>query len=232
MKKRKNSAGGVEFAGRAQHRAEAAGLAGDPPQQQQADSQHERRADAFQKFDGLDAAPDHDDVQRPEGEEADPDAARQRRRARPQDLQHGVDGLAADPGLNAEPSAGHQRAQHRRDVGAAHAERGAHQHRKRNAVLRAGVRVQQHGDQHDQVAQQNGARWPATSSCRRRSGPRPACKWGCRPTSPPRARRSCTVPQRARSMRNGREVFVVEGWVVGRWRRPHFHAPPRAARFR
>ena len=30
--------------------------------------------------------------------------------------QHGVDGLPADPGLDAEPAAGDQAAQHRRDV--------------------------------------------------------------------------------------------------------------------
>ena len=76
MKKRKNSAVAVELAGRAEHGAEAAGLAGDPPQQQQSDAEHEGRADAFEKLDGLDAAPDHDHVQRPEGEEADPRAAR------------------------------------------------------------------------------------------------------------------------------------------------------------
>ncbi len=33
----------------------------------------------------------------------------------------------------------------------------AHKHRERNTILRAGVRVQQHRDQHDQVAQQDGA---------------------------------------------------------------------------
>ena len=53
------------------------------------------------------------------------------RGAGPEDLEHGVDGLAADPGLDAEPSAGHQRAQHGRHVGAAHAERSAHEDRKR-----------------------------------------------------------------------------------------------------
>src|ERR1035438_3241006 len=38
----------------------------DPPQQQQADAEHEGRADAFQEFDGFDAAPDDGDVERPE----------------------------------------------------------------------------------------------------------------------------------------------------------------------
>ena len=39
----------MEFAGRAEHGAEAAGFAGDPPEQQQSDAEHEGRADAFQE---------------------------------------------------------------------------------------------------------------------------------------------------------------------------------------
>src|ERR1035438_7941729 len=53
----------MEFAWRAQHRTQAAGFSGDPPEQKQADRQHERRTDAFQNLDGFDAAPDHGDVQ-------------------------------------------------------------------------------------------------------------------------------------------------------------------------
>ena len=94
----------------------------------------------------------------PEGEEADPDAAAACSPSAGQTiLQHRVDGLAADPGLDAEPAAGHQRAQHGGNVGAAHAERRAHEDRKGNAVLGAGVRVEQHRDEHDQVAEQDGA---------------------------------------------------------------------------
>src|ERR1017187_10179628 len=78
----------------------------DPPQQQQADAEHEGRADAFQEFDGFDAAPDDGDVERPEGEEADPGTARRGGSGRQENLQHEKDGLPADPGLYAEPSAG------------------------------------------------------------------------------------------------------------------------------
>ncbi len=62
----------------------------------------------------------------------------------------------ADPRLDAEPSARDDRAQDRRHVRALHAERGAAQHRERHAVLRAGVRVQDHRDQDDGVAEQDG----------------------------------------------------------------------------
>src|ERR1019366_3541285 len=100
----------------AEHGSEPAGLAGDPPQEEKADAQHEGRADTFQEFDGLDAAPDDGDVQRPEGEEADPHAARRSGSGGPGDLEAEKDSLPADPGLYAEPSAGHQRAQHGGDV--------------------------------------------------------------------------------------------------------------------
>ena len=105
----------------------------------------------------------HQHVQQPESEEANPHAGRKGADAGERNLQHGIDRLTADPGLNAEPTASHQRAQNRRHIRAAHAERRAHKNRKRNAVLRARVRVQQHRNEHDQVAQQNRAdRLPPT----------------------------------------------------------------------
>jgi len=75
----------------------------------------------------------------------------------PYDFQHGVDGRAADPRLDAEPAAGDQRAQDGGNVGAAHAKRRAHENRKRDAIFCACVRVEKHGDEDDQVAQQDGA---------------------------------------------------------------------------
>ena len=113
---------GMELAGRAEHRSQAAGFAGDPPEQQQADPQHKGSADAFQDLDGFDAAPDHRDIEQPESEEADPLAPGGLCGAGPQNFEHGKDGLAADPALNAEPSASHQGAQHGRDIGSADAE--------------------------------------------------------------------------------------------------------------
>ena len=106
-----------------------------------------------------------------------------------------IDGLAADPGLNAEPSAGHQRAQHGGNIRAAHAEGGAHEDRKGNAVLRARMRVEQHGNQHDQVAEQDGADGlPPVHA----AGDQAAAQHvggNADATSPPTATRSCRVPQ-------------------------------------
>src|ERR687894_687314 len=55
----------------------------------------------------------------------------------------------ADPRLDPEPSARHERARHRGDVRAADAEARPHEHRERDAVLRPRVRVEQDRDQHD-----------------------------------------------------------------------------------
>src|SRR5438034_3753881 len=59
------------------------------------------------------------------------------RPARRQSDDHGVDGLAANPSLNAEPAAGHEGAENCGDIGAEHAERSARKNRERNAVLRS-----------------------------------------------------------------------------------------------
>ncbi len=67
-----------------------------------------------------------------------------------------IDRPAADPGLNAEPAAGDQRPQQRRNVRAQQAKAGAAIDRKRDAVLRAGVRVEDHRNQHDHVSQEDG----------------------------------------------------------------------------
>jgi hypothetical protein len=86
IKKLHEFGAGMELAGRAQHRSQAAGFAGDPPEQQQADRQHKGRSDALQDLDGFDAAPDHRDVQQPEREEAEPLAAGGLRGAGPESL--------------------------------------------------------------------------------------------------------------------------------------------------
>ena len=60
-----------------------------------------------------------------------------------------VDGFAADPGLNAEPTAGDQRTQDRGNICSQHSKRGARQHWKRDSITRARMRVQQHRNEHD-----------------------------------------------------------------------------------
>ena len=109
----------------------------------------------MQKADHLDAAKDHEHIEQPKKRKADGGATGKVRPARRQRDDHGVDGFPADPGLDAEPSAGNQGAKDCRDVCAEDSERGAREDRKRDAVFGASVSVQQHGDQHQDVAEEN-----------------------------------------------------------------------------
>src|SRR6266568_4089281 len=76
--------------------------------------------------------------------------------ARRQGHDHGIDGFAADPGLNAEPAAGDQGAQDRGDISAENAKGSAGKNWKRDAVAGACVGVQKHGDQNQHVAEKDG----------------------------------------------------------------------------
>ena len=133
-----------------------------------------------------------------------------RGRGGPEHLQHGINSLAADPGLNAEPSAGYDGAQQRRNIGAAYAERSPRVNGEGNAVLCPRVRVQDHGRQDDQIAKQDGA-----------DGLLPAHPAGDE-AARQHVRRNANAhrhPQRsvivgapgALFRRNRREVFVVQG---------------------
>ena len=66
-----------------------------------------------------------------------------------------VNRAAADPGLNSKPAAGNQRAQERRDICAGRAERGTAIDGKRDAIMRAGVGIEDHGNEHNKIAQEN-----------------------------------------------------------------------------
>ena len=66
-----------------------------------------------------------------------------------------VDGVTPDPGLDAEPAARNNRPKHRRNVCALDAEGCACKHGKSNPEFRPGVRIQNHGNDYDQVAEAN-----------------------------------------------------------------------------
>ena len=149
--------GRMELARLRQHRTEATRLYRANTSNSKRHHQHERRRKSLQEPDALHAPPHHRHVERPEPQEARPHRPRSRCHSRPHHNQHCVNRLPADPRLNPEPPAGHNRAQNRRHIRAAHAKRRAHKHRKRNPVLRAGMRIQQQRNQHDQIAQQNRA---------------------------------------------------------------------------
>ena len=111
----------------------------------------------MQESDGFDAAPDDDHIQKPEAEEAGPERPIDLCDGWPDDDEHGVDGLAADPGLNAEPAAGNERTHDCGNVCAADSERGANEDREWDAVFGASVGVQQHWNEHDEVAHEDRA---------------------------------------------------------------------------
>ena len=81
-----------------------------------------RRANSLQKSDVLDAFENDGEIDEPERHEANRSAVADLRPAWRERRDQGVDGFAADPGLDAEPSAGYERAQNRGEVRAQHSE--------------------------------------------------------------------------------------------------------------
>src|SRR6516162_3400616 len=146
----------LKFRGRRKHGAETAGFAARPEKKNQADEEQEGRGDALQEADGLDAPQDDEDVEKPEEHKANGCARVDLGPARSEGHDHGVDGFAADPGLNAKPAASNQGAENRGNIRPKDTKRSAGKNGKRDAVLRAGVRVEQHGDQHEDVAEKDG----------------------------------------------------------------------------
>ena len=110
----------------------------------------------MQKTNRFDPAQDDQNVQQPERCEAHRRTVAEMPPAWNQRDKHRVDSFATDPSLNAKPAARDECSQNRRNVCTQHAKRSTRKHRKRNSVLRAGMRVEQHGDQHQHVAQENG----------------------------------------------------------------------------
>ncbi len=165
----------LEFRGRGEHGAEAAGFAARPEKKGQADEKQEGCGDALEEANRFDAAQNHENIEQPEENEADRCAIVKMCPTRRERADHGVDGFAANPSLNAKPAAGDEGAENGGDIGAKNAERGAGENGKWDAVLRAGVRVQQHRNQNQYVAEENSKECLAPrQSCRW-----PACRWGC-----------------------------------------------------
>ena len=126
-----------------------------PEEKNESDGEKERSGDALKKANGVDAAKDDENVEEPEGEEAEGQAKREIFPDRNQSHEHGVDGFAADPGLNAEPAAGDKGAENGGDVCAEHAEGGAREDREWDAVGSARVSVKEHRDEDDDVAKED-----------------------------------------------------------------------------
>src|SRR5581483_3821806 len=96
----------LKFAWCAEDWSEPAGLGCNPPKQQQSKTEHEGCANSFKKLDGVNAAPYHCNVQKPESEKTNPLAKGIAGCGRNYNLQHRKDCLSANPRLNAEPTTG------------------------------------------------------------------------------------------------------------------------------
>ena len=144
--------------------ADAPHLPGCPEEQRQAHDDQERRSGGLHPLDAVGAGPDEIHVDDPEKQEAEilrhsvahkaPIAAKTCP-ALPENGKNGVDGHTPDPGLDAEPAAGHQRTQQGGNMCSHRAEGGPGVDRKRDPVLRAGMGVNHQRHQHDGIAEQD-----------------------------------------------------------------------------
>src|SRR5437879_5703354 len=168
---------------------------------------------------------------KPEKEETDCRTGPEIRPRRGECHDHGVDGLAADPGLNAEPAAGNESAQNGGNVGAENSEGGARKNREWDAVLRAGMRVEQHGNQYQDVTEKNGEERLLPIHA---AGEHAAGEHVGRNVHDHGQPQSCVVVGAARGARAGDrgKVFVIERTALDGFGAKQFSWPPRSFRRR
>jgi len=113
----------------------------------------------------------------------------------------------------------------------AHAKRCAHEYGKRDAVTRARVRIQEHGNQHNQIPQKYGEHRlnPTHPACNQ--GRMPTCTSECKRSWPPRATHNCRCPrsvcpgesgpsQDCRETRRPVVSSILCPWKIGMRRQP------------
>lgn len=74
----------------------------------------------------------------------------------PENAEHGINGLTTDPGLNAKPAASDESAKNGGNVGATDTEGSAHKDGEGDAVFGAGMGIEEHGNQDDEIAEEDG----------------------------------------------------------------------------
>src|SRR3954471_14698173 len=121
--------------------AESTAIPDCPQQKECSAAEQQRRGPALEDFDSFRSLENDCDLNRPEDCECDRRAAWQRVPSRPSRLEKRVERKRSDPGLNSEPTAGHDRSQNGGDVGAAHTKARPAKDGKRNPVFRSGVGV-------------------------------------------------------------------------------------------
>ena len=109
----------------------------------------------MQQTDGIDSAQDDENIEQPEKTKTQRCTIRDVRPGRHERNDHGINGFPADPCLNAEPATRNQRTEHRRNIRSEHAEGSSSKNGERNPVLRSGVGVEKHRNQHQHVAEED-----------------------------------------------------------------------------
>ena len=153
----------VKRRGLREHRTESARLTPRPPEQQQSQRDEQWGFDVQQKANGINAAIDDVHVDAPKQHEAGELAGVDAEPIRggsgmkfKQRANNFVDRIATDPCLDTEPTTRHQRAQHGGNIRTERTKRGAAINWERNPVARSSVSVEDHGDEYDQVAEEDG----------------------------------------------------------------------------
>ena len=111
--------------------------------------------DAFQNYEHLNPPEQKESNPRVDGNIQDGCIAEQMRPAWRHNTEQSIDCCATDPRLNSKPAAGNYRAQDRGNVCALRSKGSAAENREGDSIFRARVRVENHGYEHDSVAQQN-----------------------------------------------------------------------------
>src|SRR5215203_815821 len=143
----------LEF-GRGREHVDHAATRDEPPDQERnATADQERCGERLEPLHALDAGQDDDELYSPKDQEGYEGVSCYVGPTAPCGCYEGVEGGSAEPGLNAEPTAGHEGPGDGREVSPPDPERGADKDRERDPVLGAGVRVQEHRDKNEDVAQ-------------------------------------------------------------------------------
>ena len=188
-----------------------------PDEQHQRHHQDERRRPVLDRAQEIHSAVDDEDVQAPEEQErqpfgrrvaADP-AAEQIRPAGNDGAEERLQRFAADPRLDAEPAAGHERPHQRGKIRTDRAVGDAREDWKRDAVLRPWMGVEQDWNEDDGVAEEDGdERLPPVHAARHQPRREHVGRDAVRHADP--QRRVVVGRPGACGERNRREVVVVE----------------------
>jgi len=192
-----------------QNVAQSSAMTNPPQQQQDSTGKQKGRGVAAEDLDSLDSSRDDRDLDQPEQRERQSHAPSHGSPARPRGNEERVKRESTDPSLNAEPPARDDRAEHRGNVCPANSEARSAHHGEGDTVLGSGMRVQNHRDEHDDVAEEDRhQRLPPGHAFLHQSGRKRVCRDDHTHADP--QRRNVVGGPRAPGEWRGREILVPE----------------------